>query len=46
MGFFLSDNHVGLEFLLRYVAIMGFRVFAVRQNCFILAQSICHICFL
>ena len=46
MGLFIRDNLVGLEFILSYVAIMGFRVISVRRNCFILAQSICHICFL
>ena len=45
MGLSDSDNLVGLEFLLRYVAIMGFRLISVRRNWFILAQSICHICF-
>ena len=45
MGLSDSDNLVGLEFILRYVAIMGFRLISIRRNCFILAQSICHICF-
>jgi hypothetical protein len=43
MGLSDSDNLVGLEFLLRYGAIMGFRLISVRRNCFLLAQSICHI---